>query len=387
MKVICDRTALLDAINVVSAVVPSRTPRPQLMCVKLIASMDGDVGALTLAATDADTSIRLSTVQVEVQTPGEALVPAQKLQQIVAAEEDEPTLTLDVSEDVMEVRGADARFKIYGYSPADFPAMAEFPEGEATEGGNVFEIEAGEMQRLVTRTLFATARETSRYAINGVLMHLAGKKLEMVATDGRRLALARGAAQGASADSDFKCIIPTKGLALVNKLIEDSAERIRVAITDNQAYFQFSADARPWKATLSSALVEGSFPPYEEVIPKDQDKKAVFEVTTLRSGVRRAALLTNEESRGVKLQFAGDADKTLKLSSRAPEMGEAEVNIDIESYDGDQIEIGFNPSFITDALKVVEDAQVIIELKAPNKPGLLKSGNDFLYVVMPVSLQ
>src|SRR5207237_633629 len=103
----------------------------------------------------------------------------------------------------------------------------------------------------------------------------------------------------------------------------------------------------------------------------------------LSSAVRRASLLTNEESKGVKFSFKTDK---LELSSRAPEMGESEVTVPVESFTGDAIDIGFNPQFVTDALKVIDANQVSIELKAPNKPGTLRVGNDFLYVVMPVSL-
>lgn len=391
MKVICDRAALLDAINLVSGVVATRTPKPQLTCVKLTAAKKDGAGRLLLLATDAEVSLRLSTANVDVHQPGEALVPAQKLQQIVAAEETEPTLTLDVEQDMMLVKGQDAKFKVFGYPPADFPPVPEFP-AEGERGVRcVFRVAPSELGTLIARTLFATARETSRYAINGVLLKLQGKKLEMVATDGRRLALARGAAEGGPTDSPVTCIVPTKALSLASKLIDTGEETVRVAITENQIIFGFgdSDDETP-RAVLASTLVEGQFPPYEDVIPRDQDKKAVFDVATLRSGVRRAALLTNEESRGVKLAFTSGktkGDKKLRLSSRAPEMGEAEVDVDFESYDGEDIEIGFNPGFITDALKVVEDPQVVMELKAPNKPGLIKAGADFVYVVMPVSLQ
>jgi len=123
-----------------------------------------------------------------------------------------------------------------------------------------------------------------------------------------------------------------------------------------------------------------------DAIPRDQDKKVTFDRDVLGSAVRRAAVLTNEESRGVRLSFKGKS-KQLELSSRAPEMGEAEITVDLAGYDGDDIEIGFNPAFITDALKVITDPQVIMELKASSKPALLKSGQDFLYVVMPVNLQ
>jgi DNA polymerase-3 subunit beta len=136
---------------------------------------------------------------------------------------------------------------------------------------------------------------------------------------------------------------------------------------------------------LVSNLVEGSFPPYEDVIPKDQDKKVTFDRDVLASAVRRAALLTNEESRGVRMNFKGK-DKLLELSSRAAEVGEAQIRCDLAGYEGDDVEIGFNPTFVTDALKVISEPEVIMELKAGNKPGLIKSGTDFMYVVMPVSL-
>jgi DNA polymerase-3 subunit beta len=155
-----------------------------------------------------------------------------------------------------------------------------------------------------------------------------------------------------------------------------------MVIEENQAVFNLGEgnDA----AVLSTNLVEGAFPPFEDVIPKDQDKKVTFVAAELASAIRQAALLTNEESKGVRLSFK---DKMLTLTSRAPEMGEAEIHLDLEMYDGDPLEIGFNPGFITDALKVVDGSEVIIELKAPNKPGVLRTCNDFTYVLMPVNLQ
>ncbi|MCC6675742.1 MAG: DNA polymerase III subunit beta [Phycisphaerales bacterium] len=396
MKVICDRGALLDAVNLVSGVVAVRTPRPQLTCVKLTATKPGAGGAgeLTLSATDAEISLKLTLAQVDVSEPGEALIPADKLRQIISAEENEPTLTLEADDQVCHIRGADAHFKVFGFPVADFPPIPDFAEVLAGSSAQpkaktVFAHTAGGLDHLVARTLFATARENSRYAINGVLMRRDGKKLEMVATDGRRLALCRGTLSSAG-DKDAKaltCIIPTKALSQLQKLIHDPEETVQIAITDNQVLFSLGGEkGGPGRAVLTSNLVEGTFPPYEDVIPKDQDKKVVFDRDVLSSAVRRAALLTNEESRGVAMTFTG-AKKQLELTSRAPETGEAEINIDLNSYEGEDIKIGFNPLFITDALKVINDPEVILELKAPNKPGVVKSGNDFLYVVMPVNLQ
>lgn len=391
MKVIVDRGALLDGINLVSGAVASRTPKPQLTCVKISATKQGGAGELTLAATDAEVALKLSLSKVDVQTPGEVLIPADKLRQIVSAEENEPTLTLESEGEAVHIRGVDAHFKVFGYPATDFPPIPDFAGAVSGSGAAkakaVMTHPAGSLSELVSRTLFATARENSRYAINGVLIKRDGKRLEFVATDGRRLALAR--ANLAAAEKDAKavsCIVPSKALVMLQKLIQEHEEHVQIAITDNQILFSFGTPASPGRAVLVSNLVEGAFPPYEDVIPRDNDKKVTFDRDVVTSAVRRAALLTNEESRGVRMAFKGKA-RSLELSSRAPEMGEANVKVDLAGYDGDDLEIGFNPTFLVEALKVLTEPQVILELKATNKPGLIKSGNDFLYVVMPVNLQ
>jgi hypothetical protein len=142
------------------------------------------------------------------------------------------------------------------------------------------------------------------------------------------------------------------------KLISQHDEPVQIAITDAQILFSFGTAASPGRAVLVSNLVEGSFPPYEDVIPKDQDKKVTFDRDVLASAVRRAALLTNEESRGVRMNFKGK-DKLLELSSRAAEVGEAQIRCDLAGYEGDDVEIGFNPTFVTDALKVISEPEVI----------------------------
>lgn len=392
MKVICDRGALQDAVNLVSGAVAGRTPRVQLTCVKINAERRDGVGELVLAATDAEISMRVRIAQVDVQQPGQTLIPADKLRAIVGAEDGEPTLTLDAEAEVCHIRGADAHFKIFGFPVDDFPPIPDFADvvagtAEIPKSRGFFSYRAGALDTLVARTLFATARENSRYAINGVLLKREGKRIEMVATDGRRMALCRAAIP--STDKEAKgvsCIIPTKALSQLQKLYRDPDEVVQVAVTENQIFFSLGSEKDPHRAVLSSNLVEGAFPPYEDVIPKDQDKKVVFDRDAMASAVRRAALLTNEESRGVRLKFNGK-QRQLELTSRAPEMGEAQVTVELNSYEGDDIEIGFNPAFIIDVLKVISEPDVVLELKSPNKPGVIKVGSDFLYVVMPVNLQ
>ncbi len=365
MKVICDRGALVEALTLVGGVVVARTPKPVLKCVKIVAGE-----GLTLSATDTEISIQLTTPRVEVQEPGEVLVPADKLQQIVR-ESIDPTLAIESEQEQVLITGADSKFKVFGQAPGDFPPVPLF------KGEPDFEIPAAELHRLIAMTIFATAKENSRYAINGVLVERENNKLVVVATDGHRLAVAKGSCKSTK-DESRSAIVPTKALNLLLRLFDDAEQTVRVKIEDGQILF--AAD----QAVLTSNLVEGNFPPYKDVVPKDGDKKATLPTDLFISGVRRAALLTNEESKGVRMAFSKDG---LVLTSRAPEMGEAEVGVELSDYTGDDIEIGFNPAYLLDALKVVDESQVQMDLKAGNKPGLLKTSNHFTYVIMPVNLQ
>ena len=366
MKAICDRAALVDVLNLVGGVVVSRTPKEVLRCVKLVADDSG----LTVAGTDLEVALRVSTPKVEVNQPGEALLPADKLSQIVRESVD-TTLDIQVDGDITHIRGEDSHFQVFGQPPGDFPPLPEF------SGDPDFEISGKHFHELITQTVFATARENSRYAINGVLVERESNKLVMVATDGRRLALAKGTCDSAKKDNRA-VIVPTKALQILQKLVDDGEQKVRARMVDNQILFATD------EAMLASNLVEGSFPPYKDVIPSDCDRSATLDTVVLASAVRRAQLLTNEESKGVRFAFQSDG---LQLTSRAPEMGEAEISVEVPQYKGDAVEIGFNPQFVLDALKIVQDDQVTMEFKAPNKPGLLRAGGEFLYVIMPVNLQ
>jgi DNA polymerase-3 subunit beta len=367
MKVICNRGALLDALLMAGNVVASRTPKPVLQCVKLTA----EGNTLTLAATDLEVAIRYSDAQVQIEQPGEALLPADKLRDIVRESVDD-TLSIEVANDNATIKGQDSKFTIYTQNPKDFPPVPDF-EGEAD-----FEIAGGHLKQLIGQTLFAAAKESTRYAFNGVLVVAKGKKIILVSTDGRRLAQAKGDITGDKLAKDgVTAIVPAKALTLIEKLIDDPEAAVAFQIRENQIIFH-TADA-----TLTSNLVEGQFPPYEDVIPKDTDKKMTAGTADFLSAVRRAALLTTEESKGVRLAFGKSG---LKLTSRSPESGEAEVNFACK-YEGSDVEIGFNPQFLTEALRVVDSDEISLELSAPNRPGLLKGGAGFLYVIMPVNLQ
>jgi DNA polymerase-3 subunit beta len=369
MKVICNRAALLEAISIVSTVVPSRSPKPVLSCVKLAAADD----KLTISGTDLEVSVTFTDAQVQIDTAGETLVPADKLRDIVRESTDD-TLSLSVEGTEMNVRGADSHFKIFTQNTSEFPPIP-VPEGDAD-----FELAAGTLKQLISQTLFATSKEGTRYAFNGVLMVVEKQQLVLIATDGRRLAQARGELTSVNKKEEKpkgNTIVPAKSLGLVEKLLGNAEDTVSVKLRENQAVFS-TADA-----TLTTNLLEGQFPPYEEVIPKETDKKMVAGTADFLSAVRRASLLTAEDTKGVRMEFT---KKGLTLTSRNPEAGEAKVDFACK-FDGADVTIGFNPTFLGDALKVVNSDEVSFELTAPNRPGLLKAGSSFVYVIMPVNLQ
>lgn len=368
MKVNCNRGALLDALNLTGNVVAARTPKPVLQCLKL--SAEGN--ALIVAATDLEVAIRYRDEQVQIEQEGETLVPADKLRDIVRESIDD-TLAIEITGDTANIRGQDSHFKIFTQKATDFPPVPDF-EGEAD-----VQLPGGALKQLIGQTLFAAAKESTRYAFNGVLVVVKAKKISLVSTDGRRLAMAKGdLAAGDKLDKEGKkAIVPAKALQLIEKLIDDPQEMVGIQIRENQIIFHTS------NATLTSNLVEGQFPPYDDVIPKDTDKKMSASTADFLSAVRRAALLTTEESRGVRLAFT---KKGLVLTSRSPESGEATINFPCK-FEGADVEIGFNPNFVVDALKVVDTDEISLEITAPNRPGLLKAGPNFLYVIMPVNLQ
>ena len=372
MKLICDRLSLSDALTMASGVVASRTPSPVLLCLKLTAKKTGSGGTLQISATDSEIGLVLTVPNVDIKEEGEALIPADKLNQIVRACDDS-TVSISVDRTLATISTESSTFKVFGYEPREFPGVRK--PSDRTD----FEVDAGTLRRLINRTSFATARDDSRYAISGVLVDRKKTQLRLVATDGRRLAVARGTCKGG--DTDITFIVPTKALNALLRLMSDPDAAVRVAREGNQVIFQVG-DASSG-ATLVSSVDERAFPPFEDVIPKEHDRRATCDASELGGAIRRASLLTNEESKGVRMSFA---QKQLTLTSRAPEMGESEVRIDGIAYQGEPIDIAFNPTFIVDVLKVIDSEQVIIEMKAPNKPGVIKVGNDFTYVVMPVSL-
>lgn len=357
MNITVNRASLLDAMNLAAQIIPSRSPKPVLQCVKL--ATDGQT--LAVLATNLSASLKLTVREVTIEATGEVVTPADKLHAIVRAENCD-TLCLSLSGDSLLVKGSDSQYKLSTHPIADYPIIdVEIPERD-------FVVEASVLNRLISQSMVAVASEATRFAFNGVLVKVGLDGLEFVATDGRRMAVTY---HNTNAFKAKQAIIPREILPLIGKL---AFEDVQFAIEENRVHIS------TMDATLSTNLVEGQFPPYENVIPKDTNKKMTASTGDLLAAVRRASLMTSEESRGVVMSFN---KRGLVITGSSPTQGEAVVTFPCK-YEGADMEIRFNPDFLIDALKVVETDEVTLKMLAFHRPGVIVS-RDFKYVLMPVN--
>lgn len=369
MKVRLPRQQFVDALMAASNLTGGRTTKPIFGCVRISA----DEEEVRVRATDGEAALSIGVQSLDTDRKGETVVANDRLSAILR-EMDDIEVLIEASAQEAVVRGEGSEFRIFVHDPADFPPVPEL------EGKPDLVLDGAGVRRAVALTAFAAARESGRYAINGVLWQKRGKQLTLVSTDGRRLARAVGPVVKADAE-DFEAIVPSKALSVFEKVCVPRGEsewQVEVGVKPNQILL------RSGPATLTTALVEGHFPDYELVIPTANDKSAVVDRLAFQGAVRKAALLTTEETRAVRLEFN---DQRLTIRSRAPEHGEARVDLPVQ-YDGPKLEIAFNPNFLTDMLRVVDCEQLTLKLSEGGKPAVIRADavEGFLYVLMPVAL-
>lgn len=365
MKIKFNRSALQEALNLVTGIVPSRTPKPILQCLRITTEEDG----VRICATDLEVGITCLVSQVEVAEQGDVVVPADKLSSIVRESFDD-VIAMEAAESIVSIIGSDSRFSIYSHDPQQYPAVPGF------DGAAELQVKLEDLQEGIEQTVFSAARESTRYALNGILWEISGKKLLLVATDGRRLAKAAVPLEKSVKLPEGRIIVPSKTMSLLDKIPVRDDGTVSVRFVNNQIVLACES------VVISSNLVEGNFPKYEDIIPKDYVNKLTLPTSAVLSAVRRAALLANEDSKGIKLAL----DKgSLIFTSRAPETGDAQIDMPID-YDGEPMEIGFNPQFLIDVFRVLKPDEFELHLGQSDRPGLIKSGSNFLYIVMPVNL-
>lgn len=367
MKAICHREGLLSACQLASAAIPARDVKPILKNLKAIA---GD-GRCTLMATDMEVGIRLDVQGLTIQEPGEAILPAAKLLAILRETRD-GELTIEADPSACLVKGPSLEFEMPSEDPAQYPDLPTFAEDK------FHEITSGNLREMIRRTVFATADETARYSMTGVLWELEGNTAKLVATDGRRLALAQGAAveQGGHTTKGQAPVVPTKAMNLLERNLQDDEETVKVCLRPNEVLF------RTERAVIYSRLVEGRFPDYKQVMPKKQGTRVVLQAAPFQAAVRQAAIMTDEDSKRVTFRFSKD---NLTLKAQGATAGRSKVELPIE-YDSKTVEIGFNPVYLVDMLKVLPaDAELTLDLIDAGSPALFRYGADYSYLVMPLT--
>jgi DNA polymerase-3 subunit beta len=369
MKALCNREGLLTAFGMVSGVVPMRSPKPILQSVKLVA--DPDEGS-TLMATDLEVGIRHRVLGMKVDQPGAVILPTARIGSILRTSAD-PELAIEVDGERLVIRGLRAEFTLPGEDPELYP---EVPDFDAT---SYHVVAAADLRKLIRRTMFATDVESTRYALGGVLVELSAESITMVGTDGRRLARMTAPAE---AENDATApvgspVVPVKALKLIERNLDDGDPPVHIAIQGTSAVL-----VRSESAVIYSRLVEGRFPRYQDVFPANVEVKIKMEVGPLRLAVEQASIVTSEESRGVDFRFG---DGILKLSSQAADVGSSHVELPI-AYDGKPVEITFDPRYLTDALKTLEDnAEITAELIDSKNAAVFKTEDRYTYVVMPLT--
>jgi DNA polymerase-3 subunit beta len=371
MKFSCSRDRLLGALQIVGTVVSTRGMKPVYESVLILSRTRDDRQTLELHGTDLEVAIRFSLTDeaLEVEEQGALVVPAARLTSILREVKDE-RISFSWDRNVLSVECDGSDFKIMGLPPEEFPEIPDFPEKSAvTLPSQLF-------CRMISRSAFATAREKMRYALNGVLLLLREGKLEMVGTDGRRLAHTSSEVENPSG-AELRAIVPAKGMSQITRIVGEEEETLDLALSENQLA------VRTEHGVIVSRLVEGTFPNFEEVIPVNCEIRARLDREAVVSAIRKAALLTNKESQSVRFSFS---EGELRLSARAVEVGEAHVRMGIE-YEGEAVEVAFNPAYVLEGLGVMDEETVSFDFRNPTSPAKLSGGESFTYVVMPISIE
>ncbi len=368
MKAICERDKLLHAFQMAASVAPARSPKPILQNVKLEVSQEGAI----LIGTDLEVGVRINVAGIEVESPGNVVLPRDRFGKILSESSDEK-LSLESDGQKVLVRGQRSEFQLPSENPDEFPSVLGFEEDKYHEIPSRF------LREVIRRTIFATDNESSRYALGGVLVELSDNELTAVATDGRRLARQLGPAKsvGGHVSGDKMTIIPTRAMQLIERALGDGDEEIRLAARDNDVLVRTS------HATVYARLVEGRYPKWRDVFPRREGMvKIELTVGPFFAAVRQAAIVTSEERRGVDFAFGGGK---VVLAGHGAELGESHVELPI-AYDGPEIIIALDPRFMSDFLKVLDPQQTFtMELRDGDSAALCVTEDGYAYVIMPLA--
>jgi len=366
MRFSVQREVLLKPLQQVVNVVERRNTLPVLANILALVKK----GQLSLTGTDLEVEMVARTV-VEDAIDGETTIPARKLFEIVRALPDGSRITVSQTDDKVTLQAGRSRFTLAALSANEFPAIEDI---ELVERIRVPE---AALKELIERTSFAMAQQDVRYYLNGLLLDLRENALRCVATDGHRLAMCE-VLLPAGAQSRKQIIVPRKGVLELQRLLEGGDREVELEVGRNHLRLHRE------DVTFTSKLIDGRFPDYDAVIPIGADKEVRVDRETLRAALQRAAILSNEKYRGVKVEVSPGQ---LLLVAHNPEQEEAQEEVEADTK-VDGLAVGFNVTYLLDALGALRDDTVLIALRDANSSALLReAGNDRCrHVVMPLRL-
>lgn len=370
MKVKCSRGPLYEAFSLAASVVPQRTTIPAIMNVRIEARKDPKEPFLEIACTDLEYGMKYRVPAAEVNEEGTVVLPAARLLGILR-EAGDAAVSIDADGPLAHVRTSDASFKVVGVDPADFPAIPAFEDQAALQ------IDTTDLSEMIRKTQFAVSSEVVRYALTGQLLEVKGREVRMVASDGKRLAFIKSRSSGKQdGQKDIRVIVPTKTMSLLDRVLTEDDERVGLNVEETQIRLKTR------NAVLFSRLIDGNFPDYEAVVPPDRDRKVVIDREPLFAAIRKVSLMTTDKTRVVRFDFAKNK---LVLFTRTQDVGEAQAELPID-YRGEDFSVVFNPDYVGDYLKVVTDDKIELQLKDRTSAGVFKAGRDYVYVLMPLTV-
>lgn len=366
MKFNIDREKLLPVLQTVNSVVDRRQSLPILS--NLLFNLQS--GGLSITATDMEVELIVNT-DIAIEQTGEITLPARKLFDICRALPAGAVLGFEVNNDRALIVSGKSKFTL-----TSLPAQ-EYPVVDVGDNNVSFNIKQGKLEEILGNTQFAMAQQDVRYYLNGLLLEISGNILRTVATDGHRLALDETEID-TNLDQPVQIIVPRKGIIELSRLLENSDKAVEISISANHVR------VRGDDICFTSKLIDGKFPDYQRVIPSLSDTPVLANREELKNSLTRASILSNEKYRGVRIILSRDG---LRALAHNPEQEEAEEELAVQ-YQGDEIEIGFNVSYLLDTLSIIKSETVKLSILDPNSSCLVLPEDEARcqYVVMPMRL-
>jgi DNA polymerase-3 subunit beta len=362
MKFKVEKNSLMAAIQTVGNIITTKSTLPILSNILIEAQAD----TLKLTATDLDIGITC-VIPVDIQEVGAITIPAKRFSDIIKEFPLETITVFTKKNNQMTIDSEMCQFKIMGLIKEEFPKLPEFKDQK------VITINQGVFKQMLSLTAFAVSLDETRYVLNGILVKISKGLLTLVSTDGKRLAIAERKL-GVELDLEISMILPLKAIHELNRNLKDEGE-LSLVVSSNQALFDLGGVA------IISRLIEGEFPDYKQVVPPASENKMKVVRSQLLLAVKRAALLATPDYQAVKLEVFKNK---LVISKSTPDVGEFHEELAVE-YQGKELVVGFNPVYLLDILKNLDEETISLELVDSEKPGVIRL-NGYVYIVLPMRL-